>query len=257
MLLRLSPDPDMPEPRTVHPVDRSTALPTLILLLLLLGVGALLVLVAGIDKGIEALFYDPQHGFAARADPLVTALRMSTRIAAFGVALFLLFALLWRVVLGRALWGLSRADIVYLLAVFLLGPGLLVNGVLKEHWGRARPSQIVEFGGDKRYTPPLVIADQCSHNCSFVSGEASVGFAFGAFGFAARTRRRRRLGLAAGVGLGGAFGLLRMAQGGHFLSDVFFAGLLMFLLAWLLHLALVERGLLDRLGLRPRGPEAP
>ena len=125
MLLRLSPNPDMPEPRTVHPVDRGTASPTLILLLLLLGAGALLALVAGIDKSIEALFYDPQHGFAARSDPLVMALRRCTRLAAFGVGLFLLFALLWRVVLGRALWGLSRADVVYLLAVFLLGLGPL------------------------------------------------------------------------------------------------------------------------------------
>ncbi len=247
----------MPEPRTVHPVDRGTASPTLILLLLLLGAGAFLAFVAGIDKSIESLFYDPQHGFAARSDPLITALRTSTRLAAFGVGSFLLFALPWRVVLGRALWGLSRADVVYLLAVFLLGPGLLVNGVLKEHWGRARPSQIVEFGGDKRYTPPLVIADQCGHNCSFVSGEASLGFAFAAFGFAARAPRRRRLGLAAGVGLGSAFGLLRMVQGGHFLSDVYFAGLIIFLLAWLLHVLLVERGLLNRLGLWPREAEVP
>lgn len=235
----------------MQPTDRGTAYP-LLLLLLLIGAGALLTLVGVIDNSVEALFYDAQHGFAARADPAVVALRMGIRISAFGVGLFLIFALLWRVVLGRALWDLSRASVVYLLAVFLLGPGLLVNGVLKEHWGRARPSQIVEFGGDKHYTPPLVIADQCGHNCSFVSGEASLGFAFGAFGFAARTSRRRRLGFAAGLGLGSAFGLLRMAQGGHFLSDVFFAGLFIFLLAWLLHVLLVERRLLDRLGLWPR-----
>ena len=241
----------------MHPSDRGTASSRLLLLLLLLGAGALLSFVGGIDKNVEALFYDPQHGFAARADPVVVMLRTSTRVAAFGVGLFLLFALLWRVVLGQALWGLSRAGVVYLLAVFLLGPGLLVNGVLKEHWGRARPSQIVEFGGDMHYTPPLVIADQCGHNCSFVSGEASLGFAFGAFGFAARTARRRRLGFAAGAGLGSAFGLLRMAQGGHFLSDVIFAGLFIFLLAWLLHVLLVERGLLNRLGLWPREAEVP
>ena len=247
----------MPEPRTLNHVIRGAASPRLILMLLLLAAGTLLTLVPGVDKSFEALFYDPQHGFAARSDPVVTALRTSTGVAAYGAGLFLLFALPWRVVLGRPLWDLSRANVVYLLAAFLLGPGLLANGVLKEHWGRARPSQIVEFGGDKHYTPPLVIADQCEHNCSFVSGEASLGFAFGAFGFAARTRRRRRLGFAVGVGLGSAFGLLRMAQGGHFLSDVFFAGLFMFLLAWLLHLALVERGLLDRLGLWPREPEAP
>ncbi len=102
----------MPEPRTVHPVHCGTASPTLILLLLVLGAGALLARVAGIDKSIEALFYDPQHGFAARSDPLVAALRTCTRLAAFGVGSFLLFAFLRRVVLGRMRWGLSRASIV-------------------------------------------------------------------------------------------------------------------------------------------------
>ena len=240
----------------MHPSDRGTASSWLLLLLLIVGASALLTFAAGIDKSVETLFYDPAHGFAARANPDIAMLRASTRIAAYGVGLFLIFALLWRVVAGRALWGLSRAGVVYLLAVFLLGPGLLVNAVLKEHWGRARPSQIIEFGGDKHYTAPLVIADQCGHNCSFVSGEASLGFAFGAFGFAARTARRRRLGFTTGIGLGSAFGLLRMAQGGHFLSDVFFAGLFMFLLAWLLHVVLVDRGLLDRLGLWPREASA-
>ncbi|MFI4988720.1 MAG: phosphatase PAP2 family protein, partial [Alphaproteobacteria bacterium] len=108
------------------------------------------------------------------------------------------------------------------------------------------------FGGDKLYTPPLSIADQCRHNCSFVSGEASLGFAFVAFGFAARTRCRQRLGMAAGLALGSNFGLLRMAQGGHFLSDVYFAGVLMVGLAWLLHHLLIECRWLDRLRLWPR-----
>ncbi|MFI4988102.1 MAG: hypothetical protein ACHQF3_11740, partial [Alphaproteobacteria bacterium] len=162
----------------------------LLVLLLLIGAGAALALCDGIDKGAAALFYVPGAGFPAWHDPLIASLRLSTRGAAIGVGVFLLFALVWRVILGRALWGLERAAVVYLLAVFLLGPALLVNGVLKEDWGRARPAQIREFGGDKLYTPPLSIADQCRHNCSFVSGEASLGFAFVAFGFAARTRCR-------------------------------------------------------------------
>jgi lipid A 4'-phosphatase len=221
------------------------------LLLLVIGVAAALTLWGGIDKGFSALFYEPGRGFPAWHNPLAATLRLSTRGSAFGVGIFLLFALLWRVILGRPLFALRRAAVVYLIAVFLLGPALIVNGVLKEEWGRARPSQIVEFGGDKHYTPPLIIAHECSRNCSFVSGEASLGFAFVAFGFAALTPRRRRLGIAAGLTLGSAFGLLRIAQGGHFLSDVYFAGVLMVALAWLLHELLIERRWLDRLGLWP------
>lgn len=223
----------------------------LFLLLFVIGVSALLALDSSIDKGIAAFFYDPQRGFVARHDVVITMLRLATRLSAFGVGVLLVFGFVWRVILGRPFLGLKRAAIVYLIAVFLLGPALLVNGVLKENWGRARPSQVIEFGGSKHYTPPFTIADQCAHNCSFVSGEASLGFAFAAFGFAATTRRGRHLGLTAGLGLGSAFGLLRMAQGGHFLSDVFFAGLLMLALAWLLHRLLIAHGWLDRLGLWP------
>lgn len=199
--------------------------------------------------GVAALFYEPHRGFPAFHDPIVTMLRLSTRLSAIGFGLFVLAGLGWRVVLGRRFFGLSRAAVFYLTLVFLLGPGLLVNGGLKEHWGRARPSQITEFGGVKHYTPPLLISDQCDHNCSFVSGEASVGFAFAAFGFAAANPRMRRVGLAAGLGLGSAFGLLRMAQGGHFLSDVFFAGLFTVALAWLLERILRAHNRPDRLGL--------
>lgn len=220
----------------------------------MIGLGAALTLFGAIDKDVAGLFYDPAHGFAARKEPLFATLRISTRIAAYTVTVFLLVGLGWRVVLGRPYFGLGRAAVVYLAVMFALGPGLLVNGVLKEYWGRARPSQIVEFGGTKQYTPPLLIADQCDHNCSFVSGEGSLGFAFCAFGFAARTKRRRRIGFAAGCALGSAFGMLRIAQGGHFLSDVFFGGVAMVLLAWLLHRWLVERGLLGRLAPWPREP---
>jgi lipid A 4'-phosphatase len=219
------------------------------ILVILTSSAALLAWADGIDKWSANLFYDPARGFAASYSSLLAILRVSTRLAAYGVGAFLIFGFVWRVLLGYEFLALSRAGVIYLMAVFILGPGLLVNGILKEDWGRARPSQIVEFGGDKRYTPPLEIADQCQHNCSFVSGEASLGFAFGAFGFVATAPRRRRLGLAAGLVLGSVFGLLRMAQGGHFLSDVYFAGVAIFALAWALHRILISRGLLDALGL--------
>ncbi|HYB11688.1 MAG TPA: phosphatase PAP2 family protein [Alphaproteobacteria bacterium] len=210
---------------------------------------ALLAWADGIDKWFANLFYDPAQGFGAGFSSLLATLRISTRLSAYGVGAFLIFGFAWRVLLGRAFFALSRAGVIYLMAVFILGPGLLVNSILKEDWGRARPSQIVEFGGEKHYTPPLEIADQCQHNCSFVSGEASLGFAFSAFGFVATDPRRRRLGLAAGIVLGSAFGFLRIAQGGHFLSDVYFAGVFIFALAWALHRILIGSRLLDALGL--------
>jgi len=107
----------------------------------------------------------------------------------------------------------------YLLLLLIAGPGLLVNSVLKEEWGRARPKHISEFGGTKNFTPALQPADQCQRNCSFVSGHAAMGFYF--MGIAWITHRRRWL--FAGIALGALVGGGRILQGGHFFGDVVFA----------------------------------
>ena len=91
--------------------------------------------------------------------------------------------------------------------------------------GRGR-FQIVEFGGTKSYTPPLTPSDQCAHNCSFVAGEASTIYVtFFALAFLFPSRGRQLI--AAGIVAGSLAGLVRMAQGAHFLSDVIFAGVTM------------------------------
>lgn len=109
--------------------------------------------------------------------------------------------------------------------------GLLLNTVLRDHWGRARPSHIVAFSGRKTFTPALFISDQCDRNCSFVCGHAAMAFTPMALAFVLR-RRQRRLALAVGLGFGGLVGVVRIIEGGHVLSDVLFAGLLVYGVAW-------------------------
>ena len=97
----------------------------------------------------------------------------------------------------------------------------MTNVIFKDSWGRARPSQIVEFGGVKQFSPPFMRSDQCQKNCSFVSGDASLAASFMAFAVIAdRHRRRWWLGLGSFAVL---VGFMRMARGSHFLSDVVFA----------------------------------
>ena len=123
--------------------------------------------------------------------------------------------------------------------------GLLVNSVFKAHWGRPRPHMVTEFGGGWTFQPALQTGGKCRGNCSFVSGHSATGYALMGLGMlgAARTRRRWLwVGGLAGFGLGVA----RIAQGGHFLSDVVFAGLVV----WATHLAVREAWL--RLAARRR-----
>jgi lipid A 4'-phosphatase len=204
-------------------------------LLLLGAIGALLVAFPHIDLAIAGLFYDPFGGFYLRENPFVRlvfhGVPWITRTVVVCLVLFLLAA--WTIWRRRALFSRQRHAALYLLLVMIIGPGLLVNAVFKDHWGRARPSQIEAFGGSKQFTRAALPTDQCEKNCSFVSGHASVGFFFLAFAFV--WPRRRVLWLAAGTGLGLGIGLVRIMQGGHFFSDVIFCGIVVYLTARALH----------------------
>ncbi len=77
----------------------------------------------------------------------------------------------------------------------------------------------------------------CRHNCSFVAGEASG--AFWTLAPAALAPAPLRIfAYAAAITFGGAVGMLRMAFGAHFFTDVVFAGVFTFLIVWIVHGAL-------------------
>jgi membrane-associated phospholipid phosphatase len=121
-----------------------------------------------------------------------------------------------------------------------LGPGLVVNTVLKDHWGRARPLQIEQFGGSRAFTPAPLPAAQCARNCSFPSGHAALGFSLLAFALLLPPGAARRLATAAALGVGVLVGLARIAQGAHFLSDVVYAGLVVYGTTAALHWWIVD-----------------
>lgn len=122
------------------------------------------------------------------------------------------------------MWSRVRVPI-WLLTGLAVGPGLLVNGLLKSQWGRPRPIAIDLFGGEAVHQRAWVVSDWCDRNCSFVSGEASSA----AWLVAAALVTPRRIGRTATVAAivhAGALSVNRIAFGGHFVSDV--------VLAWLL-----------------------
>ncbi|MCI0518458.1 MAG: phosphatase PAP2 family protein [Woeseiaceae bacterium] len=200
-------------------------------LALLSALGALLVAFPALDLAVSGAFHDPFDGFWLKSHPLARFIYdlvpWVSRAIFAGLILFLLGG--WVFYRRHAAFTRRRRAALFLLLVALVGPLLLVNGVFKEHWGRARPSQVTEFGGAKQFTRAAVPADQCAKNCSFVSGHASVGFYFLALAFVWPRRRVLWLGLGTAAGL--LVGLVRIVQGGHFLSDVVFAGIVVYLTA--------------------------
>lgn len=137
-----------------------------------------------------------------------------------------------------AVLGACRLRWMIVMAALVVGPGVVANLVLKDNWGRARPRDVVEFGGARHFTPALVPVGECRRNCSFVSGEAASMFAI-AFAGAMVWPQVRLTMLAGGVIAGLAAGLVRVSQGAHFLSDIVFAGVFMALSISLVHILLV------------------
>jgi len=141
-------------------------------------------------------------------------------------------------------------SVMFLALGLALGPGLLVNVILKDNWHRPRPVQVAQFGGALDFRPWHRTDGACAKNCSFVSGETAGAFWLVApASLAPPGLRLPAVALALGVGL--TTGVLRVAFGGHFPSDVLFAGLFTLILVALLRMILIKP---DKQGLRGDDP---
>lgn len=136
--------------------------------------------------------------------------------------------------------GLTVRRVFYVLAVVGIGLGLITNVILKNEFDRPRPLHTVEYGGDKRYQPPILPARGCERNCSFVSGDASAGFALIALPIAFASGRRRRQFIRVALWTGVVVGSFRMMNGSHYLFDVIYAGLINVGLAAALYLPILR-----------------
>jgi lipid A 4'-phosphatase len=194
-----------------------------------------------IDLGFSGLFYTAGKGFVIGSRSSARALPFLPWVTIAFVNLSVLLFIRNIIDRRRNRQSISRLAsirrILFLLLTLALGPGLLINTYLKEQSGRSRPSRVEAFGGDRQFTAAFAPSGPCKSNCSFVSGDAAMGYYLLAFVFIAR-KRRWAIALT-GYTLGTAFGLVRIAQGAHFLSDVIFAGFFTFLVAWILSLLLL------------------
>lgn len=194
----------------------------IVALVLLLGVFALFTAAPQLDLAISRAFTDADGQFWLTLTPAPgafnAALKKVLELLAYGVVLATLVMVILR---RRPQSGLRNW--LFLSGVFLVGPGLIVNLILKEHSGRARPANVIEFGGEKLFTPVLHFTDQCASNCSFSSGEtalsSAVAFAFLVLLWPHLGKRGRLVGLLTGAGLIGVTLGLRIGLGRHFASD--------------------------------------
>ena len=132
-------------------------------------------------------------------------------------------------------WRIWAKGGVFLALLLALGPGLVVNGLFKEGWGRPRPREIIQFEGKQLFLQPWQ-KGLSGGGRSFPSGHASVAFYMLSpyFIYRQRNKRRARFWLAGGVVFGICMSIARITQGGHFLSDTLWAFGMVYLTALLL-----------------------
>ena len=121
-------------------------------------------------------------------------------------------------------WAPSGRAVIFLIVTIAIGPGLIVNLGLKDHWGRPRPYQTQGFSGQDPFRPWYATDGACKRNCSFVSGEAATAF-WTVAPASLLPPPWRAPALVAAFVFGAAASLLRLAFGGHYLSDVLLGGL--------------------------------
>jgi len=212
-------------------------------LLVLLGLTFLTLVVfalwPGIDLAVSHYFYD-QGGFIGR-DGLERFGRDFFRVTPY--VLLIGFAILY----GLRRFGVAvpyaptgRA-LVFLAATMAIGPGLIVNSGLKSHAHRPRPVHVQEFGGSDEFRPWYRFDGACEKNCAFASGEAAQGFWMVAPA-SLTPPQLRPLAIGAALLFGAGASGLRLAFGGHFLSDVLLGGLISLIVIVLARRVIWPRG---------------
>lgn len=169
------------------------------------------------DQRIAAQFYRAGQGWFMAKQSLWVWLRAYGTIP--GIVMTLAALITWVTSLyARRLKPLRRPCLVVALTT-ILAAGLLVNAVLKQYWGRPRPSQTIAFGGKWDYRtifPPGTPGKGASFPC----GHCTMGYVF--LAMAAFRRQSKTLaygGVATGIILGGLLSAARVVQGAHFVSD--------------------------------------
>ncbi len=191
-----------------------------------------------IDPDVARAFYGA-NGFIGH-NPFERAIRAFFNVTPFVVLAAFAGAYAVRRFGIAVSYAPTGRQLVFLIATMALGPGLVVNLGLKDHTHRPRPVQTQDFGGKFEFRPWYRFVGECRKNCSFVSGEVSEAFWMVAPASLAPPPLRA-LAVGAALAFGVLTALLRMAFGGHYLSDALLAGFVMLIIVQGMRMLLLPR----------------
>ena len=196
---------------------------TLALYLFFFTLSILLAIIPSLDIAASNLFYYGNGQFLVKHYLVGKEYFYEFLIRRIGIPFVVLFLLFFPILLiffpvlqkNFKTFLIKKTDIgfIWLSAILL---SFFINSILKETWGRARPNDILEFGGEKFFSSWVQISSECLGNCSFVSGDSSVGFFIASFYYITKEKKFLYFSLVAGL----VFGFIRIGAGAHFLSDI-------------------------------------
>ncbi len=197
-------------------------------------VSTIIIQANGWDLDWPALFFTPggEHGGWTQAREKPWDLFYDYGAIPAWTILLLSATLYAAVLLRRAPRKYAKPCLVVILTV-ALGPGLLVNGILKPSWGRPRPVDVASFGGASEYRKVWPPGGQGK---SFTCGHCAMAFAVTSLGaFYPVHPLLAVVGLSGGIVYGVAVSAGRLIQGGHFPTDAIWSGVLMLVLVTALY----------------------
>jgi len=200
-------------------------------------VGVVFAVYPQLDLDISAMFRDPAYKsyvFIVNAQWWVKDTRWATRALITLLALPGFLAILGKLVLPQRHMLIQARAALLLVATIALGPGLITNVILKDHWARSRPIDVRQFDGADRFVPWWDPRGDCPDNCSFIAGEPSGAF-WTLAPAALAPPQWRAIAYGAALAFGAGIGALRIGAGAHFFTDVVFAGVLTYLVVWVVH----------------------
>lgn len=186
-----------------------------------------------LDLAISNFFYMPNHRFSSNV--FFSFLYQYGLIPAqivFCVAALMLFLSSF-----FKKWKKWHSPALVLVLSLLIGGGLIVHELFKEHWGRPRPKQVIEFGGTQPFRPFYQpnFFNQPEPSKGFSCGHCTMGFYFFSAALVAWRLKYTKsfwVMLIFAFALGIALSFARIAQGGHFFSDTLVSAIVMWLSAY-------------------------
>ena len=182
---------------------------------------------SSIDIYLSSLFYYGKSHFLLQSYYVVTIFFRKIVLPLIIIYIYILpiISIFFPLKLLYFNYKFNVKDLIFLWITGTVNLLIIVNIFLKNNWGRARPGDIYQLGGKENFSPWYQISNACDTNCSFVSGDAGVGFSLIAIYFLTKKEIFFWLSMLFGFSLG----LIRIMEGGHFVSDILMSAVILYL----------------------------